>query len=154
MPAGLFRSQDGGDSWQLMDSLWLDERRKGWMGGGNDHPGLHAICVDPRDSRHVTVAISCGGVWSTQDAGANWQLLGKGMHAPYMPPEAGNDPNIQDPNYGYSPTDGVNQHETQYVHSPLQGEPHANHEALGHDLTNDPMSAPPDFSSADALPSV
>lgn len=67
-----------------------------------------------------------------------------------QPPE-NNDPNIQDPNYGYSPTDGVNQHETQYVHSPLQGEPHANHEALGHDLTNDPMSAPPDFSSADAI---
>ena len=96
MPAGLFRSQDGGDSWQLMDSLWFDERRKGWMGGGNDHPGLHTICVDPRDSNCVTVAISCGGIWRTENAGTSWQLIGKGMLAPYMPPDLGNDPNIQD----------------------------------------------------------
>ena len=65
-----------------MDALWLDERRKGWFGGGNDHPGLHAICVDPRDSNRVTIAISCGGVWRTLDAVAHWRLLGKGLHAP------------------------------------------------------------------------
>ena len=96
MPAGMFRSQDGGASWQLMDALWLDERRKGWFGGGNDYPGLHAICVDPRDSNRVTIAISCGGVWRTLDAGANWQLIGKGFHAPYMPPERDGDANVQD----------------------------------------------------------
>ena len=38
-----------------MDALWLDERRKGWFGGGNDHPGLHALCVDPRGSNRVTL---------------------------------------------------------------------------------------------------
>ena len=79
-----------------MDALWLDERRKGWFGGGNDHPGLHAICVDPRDSNRLTIAISCGGVWRSEDAGKNWQLQGKGFHAPYMPPDVEEDANVQD----------------------------------------------------------
>jgi photosystem II stability/assembly factor-like uncharacterized protein len=97
MPAGLFHSSDGGASWQLCESFWLDERRKGWFGGGNDHPGIHSILVDPRDPDHVTVAISCGGVWSTRDAGAHWELIGKGMVNTYMPPEQAGDPNTQDP---------------------------------------------------------
>jgi hypothetical protein len=96
MPAGLFRSADGGASWQLIESLWLDERRKQWMGGGNDHPGMHSVCIDPRDSRRVTVGISCGGVWHSDDSGKSWHLYGKGLEAPYTPPELAFDPNIQD----------------------------------------------------------
>ena len=96
MPAGLFRSHDGGDSWQLIDSLWLDARRKGWFGGGNDHPGLHSICVDPNHSNRLTIAISCGGVWKTENAGKIWGLFGAGMHAPYMPPEMEDSANTQD----------------------------------------------------------
>lgn len=97
MPAALFRSDDGGQSWQLCESLWLDERRKQWMGGGNDYPGLHTLLVDPRDADRVTVAISCGGVWITPDAGASWEVAGKGLKAPYVPPELADDPNTQDP---------------------------------------------------------
>lgn len=96
MPAGIFRSADRGAGWQLCENFWLDERRKGWMGGGNDYPGLHSICVDPRDSRRVTLAISCGGVWTTRDAGTTWTLVGSGFDAPYMPPEVASDPNTQD----------------------------------------------------------
>ena len=35
----------------------------------------------------VFVAISCGGVWETLDAGKSWTLHGKGMVATYLPPE-------------------------------------------------------------------
>jgi photosystem II stability/assembly factor-like uncharacterized protein len=97
MPAGMFRSDDGGASWSLCQSFWHDERRKGWFGGGNDHPGIHSIEVDPRDENHVTVAISCGGVWATRDGGSQWQLIGEGMINTYMPPEQAGDPNTQDP---------------------------------------------------------
>ncbi len=97
MPAALFRSDDGGASWQLCQSLWLDERRKQWMGGGNDYPGMHSVLVDPRDARRITVAISCGGVWISPDAGATWEVAGKGLKAPYVPPELADDPNTQDP---------------------------------------------------------
>ena len=96
-PGGLFRSADRGDSWILMESLWDRPERKQWFGGGYDLPGIHSVCVDPRDSRCVTVGVSCGGVWQTRDGGANWQVRAQGMRAEYMPPDQSGDPNIQDP---------------------------------------------------------
>ena len=48
LPGGLFRSSDNGDSWQMVRSLWDHPKRKQWMGGGADLPGLHSIVVDPR----------------------------------------------------------------------------------------------------------
>jgi photosystem II stability/assembly factor-like uncharacterized protein len=97
LPGGLFRSDDSGESWNLIRSLWDDPRREEWMGGGADHPGIHSICVDPRDSRHVSIAISCGGVWRTRDGGETWIPSGPGLRAEFMPPERQYDPNIQDP---------------------------------------------------------
>jgi photosystem II stability/assembly factor-like uncharacterized protein len=97
LPGGLFKSEDGGESWALNRPLWDDPRREEWFGGGADHPGIHSICVDPRDSRHVILGVSCGGVWITEDGGDSWQLTGKGMRAEFMPPEKEFDPNAQDP---------------------------------------------------------
>ncbi|MFM1907503.1 MAG: hypothetical protein RLZZ591_1180 [Pseudomonadota bacterium] len=96
MPAGLFRSDDSGASWSLNTALWLDPRRKEWMGGGNDYPGMHSVLVDPRDAQHVTVAISCGGVWQTRDGGQQWALTSHGMSASYMPEGSADEPNTQD----------------------------------------------------------
>ncbi len=97
LPGGLFRSEDGGDSWALNRPLWDDPLREYWVGGGAEQPGIHSICVDPRDSRHVTIGVSCGGVWLTRDGGRTWQIGGKGMRAEYMPPEMQFEPNAQDP---------------------------------------------------------
>ena len=97
LPGGLFRSDDRGDSWSLVTSLWEDERRREWFGGGADLPGLHSICVDPRDSRRITVGVSCGGAWVSCDGGESWSLRASGMVARYMPKEQENDQNIQDP---------------------------------------------------------
>lgn len=96
IPGGLFHSADGGQSWRLIESLWNRPERKFWFGGGKDDPGIHSVCVDPRDSAHVWVAISCGGVWETRDRGENWELVGKGLRAEYMPPELQYEPNGQD----------------------------------------------------------
>ena len=97
IPAGLFCSRDGGASWQLNAPLWHEPRRREWFGGGFDHAGIHSILVDPRDARHLTVAVSCGGVWQTFDAGASWELTATGMRADFVPEERANDGNIQDP---------------------------------------------------------
>lgn len=97
IPGGLFRSADGGASWALQESLWNQPGRVRWFGGGYDYPGIHSICVDPRDPEVVTVAISCGGVWRTTDGGESWEVRGRGLRAAFMPPELANDPGIQDP---------------------------------------------------------
>jgi hypothetical protein len=97
IPAGMFRSVDGGASWQLVQSLWEQPGRREWMGGGYDHAGVHSILVDPRDARHLTVAISCGGVWQSFDAGGHWELTARGMVADFMPTEREEDGNVQDP---------------------------------------------------------
>jgi hypothetical protein len=96
IPGGLFRSPDRGQSWELTRPLWDDPKRREWFGGGADLPGIHSICVDPRDSKHVTIGVSCGGVWETADGGESWGCKGTGMWAAYMPPDRKGDPNIQD----------------------------------------------------------
>ncbi len=97
MPGGLFRSFDRGESWSLIEPLWYMPERLEWFGGGADWPGIHSICVDPRDSRQVMIGISCGGVWRTEDRGATWRVSAKGMRAEFMPPEQAGKENIQDP---------------------------------------------------------
>ena len=95
MPGGLFRSDDRGKTWQLMESLWHHPNRNKWLGGGADIPGIHSICVDPRDANTLRVAISCGGVWVTQDAGKTWAQSAHGMKFDDGP--TANDPETQDP---------------------------------------------------------
>ncbi|MGH8042476.1 MAG: exo-alpha-sialidase [Rudaea sp.] len=96
IPGGLFRSDDHGASWTMMRSLWDMPERKQWFGGGFDQPGIHSICVDPRDARRVRVGISTGGVWRSDDDGATWTQSAQGMRAAYMPAERAHDPNAQD----------------------------------------------------------
>ena len=97
LPGGLFKSDDRGASWHLNQPLWDRPERDKWFGGGYDDPGIHSISVDPRDSRHVAVGVSCGGAWFTRDDGETWECNTQGMYADYMPPERREDPAIQDP---------------------------------------------------------
>lgn len=97
IPGGLFRSPDRGQSWTLNRPLWDRPERRKWFGGGYDHAGVHSIAVDPRDSRAVTIGVSCGGAWHTEDAGATWSTRSKGMFAEFMPPDLREDPAVQDP---------------------------------------------------------
>jgi hypothetical protein len=97
IPGGLFWSEDSGDTWHLVEALWhMPERRK-WAGGGADAPGIHSICVDPRDGNRVVVAVSSGGVWHTPDLGRTWSAHTEGMRADYAPPELVSAPESQDP---------------------------------------------------------
>jgi hypothetical protein len=97
MPGGLFRSDDRGATWRLIDALWNHPSRVKWNGGGADHAAIHSICVDPRDAKTVVIAVSSGGVWRTRDAGASWEPHTRGMRAGYVPPEQAEWPENQDP---------------------------------------------------------
>lgn len=96
IPGGLFRSPDHGATWTLVESLWRHPDRKDWFGGGADWPGIHSVCVDPGNGDRITVAVSTGGLWRSEDGGASWASLGEGMRASYMPPERAGDPKVQD----------------------------------------------------------
>ena len=96
MPGGLFKSTDSGDSWELVRSLWDHPLREQWGPNGAEHPGIHSICIDPRDSKQVYLGVSTGGVWITRDNGNSWNITGGGMRAEYFPPEQMGDPNVQD----------------------------------------------------------
>jgi hypothetical protein len=97
MPGGLFRSDDGGASWSLVETLWrMPERRKWGSVAGGGLPGISTVLVDPRDPADIRLGISTAGVWATRDTGTSWSLINRGMYAEYMPPELREDPISQD----------------------------------------------------------
>jgi hypothetical protein len=97
-PGGLFISENGGQSFELMETLWNHPSREHqWFGAGRDHPFIHSVVVDPRDSRHIYIAISCAGVFETKDGGLTWEARNKGLVAAYLPNphiEIGHDPHL------------------------------------------------------------
>jgi photosystem II stability/assembly factor-like uncharacterized protein len=82
-PQGLFRSEDGGQSWAPLASVNEDAQFREWMGsvqdGTPDGPKLHSIIVDPRDPAHLLFAMSGGGVHESRDTGRSWAPLIQGM---------------------------------------------------------------------------
>ncbi|MBL0149429.1 MAG: glycosyl hydrolase [Ideonella sp.] len=82
-PQGLFRSQDGGDTWAPLAGINDDPQYREWMGnaqdGTPDGPKLHSILVDPRDAEHLYFAMSSGGVHESTDGGRHWHTLVKGL---------------------------------------------------------------------------
>jgi photosystem II stability/assembly factor-like uncharacterized protein len=97
IPAGLFRSDNRGESWQLVRSLWDVPGRCKWFGGGYDDAGIHSISLDPRDPEQLSLAISCAGVWDSGNDGNSWNLRGDGLVATYLPPEQAGTLDQQDP---------------------------------------------------------
>jgi photosystem II stability/assembly factor-like uncharacterized protein len=82
-PQGLFRSADGGDTWAPFSCLNDDAQYRRWMGsekdGTPDGPKLHSIIVDPRDARHLYLAMSGGGVHESLDGGQSFSPLVDGL---------------------------------------------------------------------------
>jgi len=82
-PQGLFRSEDGGVTWQLFSTINDDPQYREWMGpeqnGTPDGPKLHSILIDPRDPDHFYFAMSGGGVHESVDGGRIWKALIDGM---------------------------------------------------------------------------
>lgn len=82
-PQGLFRSDDGGDTWAPLSSINDDPKFREWMGsvqdGTPDGPKLHSIIIDPRDPKHLYFGMSGGGFHESLDQGKTWHTLIKGM---------------------------------------------------------------------------
>jgi molybdopterin converting factor small subunit/photosystem II stability/assembly factor-like uncharacterized protein len=86
-PAALFRSGDGGRTWELNRALWDDPSRPSWNPGAGGLC-LHSICIWPDDPDRLAVGISAAGVWLTEDGGKSWRRGNQGLVARYVPEES------------------------------------------------------------------
>ncbi len=85
-PAGLFRSDDGGQSFAHVAGLRAHPTRPNWPPGGAGLI-LHHIVPHPDDRAQVWVAISSAGVFHTSDGGESWEPRNRGTRNDYAPPE-------------------------------------------------------------------
>ncbi|MET8681877.1 sialidase family protein [Streptomyces sp. NPDC004647] len=83
-PGALFRSEDGGETFELVRPLWDHPTREKWMPGGGGL-AVHSVITDPRDADAVTVAVSAAGVFRSLDGGASWAPSNTGVQATFLP---------------------------------------------------------------------
>jgi photosystem II stability/assembly factor-like uncharacterized protein len=76
--AALFRSVDGGATWQELPGLREQGSGPAWAPGAGGMC-LHTILQDPRDPQRLHVAISAAGVFRTDDGGKSWQPRNRGL---------------------------------------------------------------------------
>jgi photosystem II stability/assembly factor-like uncharacterized protein len=82
--AGLFVSKDGGQNWAELPGL------RGHGTGPHWQPGagglcLHTIILDPNDAKRIYIAISAAGAFRSDDGGATWKPINKGLNSQYIP---------------------------------------------------------------------
>lgn len=92
-PAALFRSEDRGMTFRLVEGLWDHPHRPTWQ-PVNAGQFLHTIVVDDEDPRRVLVGMSAGGVYRTADGGESWEPCNRGLQLDNAPPE------LRFPEYG------------------------------------------------------
>src|SRR5690242_162623 len=82
--AALFRSADGGRTWQELAGL------RGHGSGPHWQPGaggmcLHSIIIDSTNPDRIFIAISAAGAFRTDNGGKTWQPINRGLHSQYIP---------------------------------------------------------------------
>jgi len=82
--AAIFRSTDGGTTWQELAGLRGHGTGPQWTPGAGGM-GLHTILQDPANRRRIYIAISAAGVFRTDDGGQTWQAINRGLRSQYIP---------------------------------------------------------------------
>jgi photosystem II stability/assembly factor-like uncharacterized protein len=83
--AALFRSNDGGRTWQELPGL-RDTKGDLWQPGAGGMC-LHTIVLDPSDPQRIFIAISAAGVFRSDDAGKTWRAINRGLKSQYELPD-------------------------------------------------------------------
>lgn len=91
--SGLFRSDDGGETWAEVSSLRQHPTHDTWSEGAGGKC-LHTIAVDPFDPERLYIACSTGGAYRSDDSGAGWKPINRNIRAEHVPedllyPESG-----------------------------------------------------------------
>ncbi|MGI9000509.1 MAG: WD40/YVTN/BNR-like repeat-containing protein [Pseudonocardia sp.] len=87
--AALFRSVDGGQSWQELSGLRGHDTGSSWQPGAGGMC-LHTILQHPSDPGRMFVAISAAGTFRTDDTGKTWRPVNHGLQSDGIP-----DPNAE-----------------------------------------------------------
>ncbi|MFL6054755.1 MAG: WD40/YVTN/BNR-like repeat-containing protein [Actinoallomurus sp.] len=87
--AALFRSKDGGGTWEEVRGLREHGSGPSWQPGAGGMC-LHTIILDPSDARRMYIAISAAGAFRTDDGGDTWRPINRGLKTDGIP-----DPNAE-----------------------------------------------------------
>jgi photosystem II stability/assembly factor-like uncharacterized protein len=82
--AALFRSIDGGKNWHELPGLRGHDTGPGWQPGAGGMC-LHSIILDPSNPDRIYIAISAAGAFRSDDGGATWKPINKGLYSKYIP---------------------------------------------------------------------
>ncbi|MGH9604980.1 MAG: WD40/YVTN/BNR-like repeat-containing protein [Terracidiphilus sp.] len=85
--AALFRSTDGGENWRELPALRGHGTGPKWQPGAGGMC-LHTIILDPVNPGRIYIAISAAGAFRTDDGGATWKPINKGLVSPFIPDRA------------------------------------------------------------------
>ncbi len=82
--AAIFRTTDGGKSWQELPGLREHGTGPKWQPGAGGMC-LHTILIDPKNQRRMYIAISAAGAFRTEDEGKSWKPINQGLQSEYIP---------------------------------------------------------------------
>ena len=82
--ASIFKTTDGGTNWSEMPGLRRHATGPQWQPGAGGMC-LHTILLDPVNKGRMYVAISAAGAFRSDDGGATWRPVTKGLRSEFMP---------------------------------------------------------------------
>ena len=82
--AALFRTTDGGQTWNELPGLRTHESGPNWAPGAGGMC-LHTILIDPTNPQRMFIAISAAGAFRTDDGGKTWKPINRGLKSQYIP---------------------------------------------------------------------